>query len=58
MTAGRGCERLAAADALARITERAGTDFDAAIVEVLGRTVGDGNLEANLPAVALPATPS
>jgi hypothetical protein len=25
---------------------------------VLGRTVGDGNLEANLPAVALPATPS
>ena len=58
MTAGRGCERLAAADALANITERAGTDFDAAIVEVLGRTVGDGNLEANLPAVALPATPS
>ena len=58
MTAGRGCERLAGADALTRPTEKAGTEFDGAIVEVLGRSIRESNLEGNLPAVALPATAS
>jgi len=58
MTAGSGCERLAGADALTRLTEKAGTEFDGAIVEVLGRSIRESNLEGSLPAVALPATAS
>ena len=58
LTAGRGFDRLTALEALAKITERAGTEFDPAIVEALGRTVRDGNLELVLPSVALPAIPA
>jgi diguanylate cyclase (GGDEF)-like protein len=55
-SAGRATPRLAPADALARVTEKAGTEFDPAIVEALARSIRDGTLEPVLPSVALPAT--
>jgi diguanylate cyclase (GGDEF)-like protein len=55
LTAGRGCTRVTPQDALARVKEGAGTEFDPVIVEALGRAVQDGGLELNLPDIALPA---
>jgi diguanylate cyclase (GGDEF)-like protein len=57
-TAGRGCERLAPAEVLVRVSESAGSQFDPAVVEALGRRIRDGNLESVLPSAALPATAS
>jgi len=56
LSAGRGCQRLAPPDALKAVTDRAGSEFAPDIVEALGRSVRDGNLDPNLPSVALPAT--
>jgi len=55
MTAGRGCPRLAPTAAMEKMTEGSGSEFDPAVVEALGRAVRDGNLELNLPDIALPA---
>lgn len=55
LTAGRGCARVAPQDALARVKEGTGTEFDPAVVDALGRAVQDGGLELNLPDIALPA---
>jgi HD-GYP domain-containing protein (c-di-GMP phosphodiesterase class II) len=55
LTAGRGCTRVTPQDALARVKEGAGTEFDPVVVEALGRAVQDGGLELNLPDIALPA---
>jgi diguanylate cyclase (GGDEF)-like protein/putative nucleotidyltransferase with HDIG domain len=55
LTAGRGCARMTAQDALARVKEEAGTEFDPVVVDALGRAVQDGGLELNLPDIALPA---
>jgi diguanylate cyclase (GGDEF)-like protein len=55
LTAGRGCERLSAQDALARIKEASGTEFDPSLVEALAGAVQDGHLELNLPDLAFPA---
>jgi diguanylate cyclase (GGDEF)-like protein/putative nucleotidyltransferase with HDIG domain len=56
LSAGRGVARMTAQDALAKVSEGSGTEFDPAVVEALGRAVRDGGLELNLPDVALPAT--
>jgi HD-GYP domain-containing protein (c-di-GMP phosphodiesterase class II) len=58
LSAGRGCERVAPPDAFKLVTARAGTEFDPAIVEALGRFVRDGSLEPVLPSMALPAVPA
>jgi len=58
ITAGRGSDRLAPPDALKLVASRTGTEFDPAIVEALGRSVRDGNMEPALPSVALPAMAS
>ena len=58
MTAGRGGERVAASEALKRVSEKVGSEFDGAIVDALGRSVDDGNMDAALPATALPASVS
>jgi diguanylate cyclase (GGDEF)-like protein/putative nucleotidyltransferase with HDIG domain len=55
LTAGRGCPRLAPADALADVTKGSGTEFDPAVVDALTRAVQDRSLELNLPEIALPA---
>ena len=55
ITAGRGCERLASSEALARVGEKVGSEFDGALVEALGRTIRDGDIESALPTAALPA---
>jgi diguanylate cyclase (GGDEF)-like protein len=55
LTAGRGCARVTPQDALARVKEGAGTEFDPVVVDALGRAVQDGGLELNLPDIALPA---
>src|SRR6266567_918128 len=55
VTAGRGCERLAAPEALKYVGEKVGSEFDGALVEALGRTIRDGHVESALPALALPA---
>ena len=55
ITAGRACERLAAPEALKHVGEKVGSEFDAALVEALGRTIRDGHIESALPSVALPA---
>jgi response regulator RpfG family c-di-GMP phosphodiesterase len=55
ITAGRGCERLAAAEALKHVGEKIGSEFDGALVEALGRTIRDGDIESALPTAALPA---
>jgi putative nucleotidyltransferase with HDIG domain len=57
LTAGRGCERLNAAAALASLKIGSGTEFDPAVVEALSRVASDGNFESALPAAALPAVP-
>src|SRR5437879_5867508 len=54
LTAGRGVERMASADAIKLVTEKGGTEFDAALVEALGRS-RDSSPEPTLPSVALPA---
>ena len=54
-TAGRGCERVAAAAAVDQLKATSGTEFDPAVVDALGRAVAEGTLEPSLPAVALPA---
>ena len=56
LSAGRGCQRLAPPDALKAVTDRAGSEFAPDLVEALARSIRDGNLEPNLPSVALPAT--
>jgi diguanylate cyclase (GGDEF)-like protein/putative nucleotidyltransferase with HDIG domain len=58
LTAGRGGARLAGADALPSVRQGAGTEFDPAVVDALGRAVQDGGLELNLPDVAWPASAS
>ena len=55
LTAGRACDRLSALDALARVREGAGTEFDPEAVQALGRAVEDGSLELHLPDLAWPA---
>ena len=55
LTAGRGYERQTAAVALERIVEGAGSEFDPAAVEALGRAIRDGSLDLVTPALALPA---
>ncbi len=55
LTAGRGVERLTAAEALKQMTQKIGGEFDGAIVEALGRSIRDSAPEAILPGVALPA---
>ena len=54
-TAGRGCEKMSAAAALDKLKAGSGAEFDPAVVDALVRSIGDGGLEAPLPAVALPA---
>jgi diguanylate cyclase (GGDEF)-like protein len=54
LTAGRGCPRVPPQDALTRVKEGSGTEFDPAVVEALGRAVQDGSLELNLPVLAFP----
>jgi diguanylate cyclase (GGDEF)-like protein len=56
LTAGRGCPKVTPEEALKEVTAASGTEFDPAAVEALGRAVHDGNLELNLPQIALPAT--
>jgi response regulator RpfG family c-di-GMP phosphodiesterase len=56
MTAGRGFVRLTPQEALAKVAEGSGTEFDPAVVDALGRAVRDGGLELNLPDLAFPAT--
>jgi len=56
LTAGRGCPKVSPEEALKEVTAGSGTEFDPAAVEALGRAVHDGNLELNLPQIALPAT--
>ncbi len=55
LTAGRGVERLTAAEALKDMTEKIGSEFDGPIVEALGRSIRDSAPEPVLPGVALPA---
>ena len=55
LTAGRGCARVDAASAMAAVKAGAGTEFDPAAVDALGRAVQDGSLELDLPDLALPA---
>jgi diguanylate cyclase (GGDEF)-like protein len=56
LTAGRACDRLAPQDAVRKVLEGSGTEFDPAAVEALSRSVQDGSLELNPPDMALPAT--
>jgi diguanylate cyclase (GGDEF)-like protein len=58
LTSGRGGARLAPSEALTKVEEGSGTEFDPAIVEALGRAVHDGGLELNPPELALPAAPA
>jgi len=55
MTAGRCCARLGSLEALEEVQKGAGTEFDPAVVEVLGHVVQDRGLELNLPDISLPA---
>jgi diguanylate cyclase (GGDEF)-like protein/putative nucleotidyltransferase with HDIG domain len=55
LTAGRGSARIASKEAMVRVQEGAGTEFDPAVVEALSKAVQDGGLELNLPGIALPA---
>jgi diguanylate cyclase (GGDEF)-like protein len=57
MTAGRGCDRLGPMEALDRITEGSGSEFDPAVVDALGRTLRDGSLDLVTPDMSLPALP-
>jgi response regulator RpfG family c-di-GMP phosphodiesterase len=56
LSAGRACDRLSPQDAVRKVAEGSGTEFDPAAVEALNRAVQDGSLELNPPAIALPAT--
>ncbi len=55
LTAGRGCPRITPQEALAKVKEGVGTEFDPFAVEALSKAVQDGGLELNLPDIALPA---
>ena len=55
LTAGRACDRVSTQDALARVKEGSGTEFDPQVVEALAHAVQDGSLELNLPDLAFPA---
>jgi len=55
LTAGRGCARVTPPEALAKVNEGSGTEFDPAVVDALSRAVQDRGLELNLPDIALPA---
>jgi diguanylate cyclase (GGDEF)-like protein/putative nucleotidyltransferase with HDIG domain len=55
LTAGRGYERQTAIVALDRIVEGAGSEFDPAVVDALGRAIRDGSLDLVTPELALPA---
>ncbi len=54
-TAGRGCARITPKAAQDQVVAGAGTEFDPAVVEALGRAVRDGSFELTLPDLALPA---
>ncbi|HEV2967697.1 MAG TPA: diguanylate cyclase [Candidatus Dormibacteraeota bacterium] len=54
-TAGRGCVRITSKAAQDQVVAGAGTEFDPAIVEALGRAVRDGSFELTLPDLAFPA---
>jgi diguanylate cyclase (GGDEF)-like protein/putative nucleotidyltransferase with HDIG domain len=54
-TAGRGCVRITPKAAQDQVVAGAGTEFDPAVVEALGRAVRDGSFELALPDLALPA---
>lgn len=55
LTAGRETPRLSAQEALIKVKEGSGTEFDPSMVEALSRAVQEGSLDLNLPAIALPA---
>ncbi|MDQ6880454.1 MAG: HD domain-containing protein [Candidatus Dormibacteraeota bacterium] len=55
LTAGRACDRMEPVAALDRVTEGAGSEFDPALVEALGRTIRDGSLDLVTPDLSLPA---
>jgi diguanylate cyclase (GGDEF)-like protein/putative nucleotidyltransferase with HDIG domain len=55
LTAGRGCARITPQEALIKVREGSGTEFDPSVVEALGRAVQDGSVELNLPDLAFPA---
>jgi diguanylate cyclase (GGDEF)-like protein/putative nucleotidyltransferase with HDIG domain len=57
-TAGRGCARVTPKAAQDQVVAGAGTEFDPAVVEALGRAVRDGSFELILPDLALPAVPA
>jgi diguanylate cyclase (GGDEF)-like protein/putative nucleotidyltransferase with HDIG domain len=54
-TAGRDCVRITPKAAQDQVIAGAGTEFDPAVVEALGRAVRDGSFELTLPDLALPA---
>ena len=54
-TSGRGCVRITPKAAQDQVVAGAGTEFDPAVVEALGRAVRDGSFELTLPELALPA---
>jgi HD-GYP domain-containing protein (c-di-GMP phosphodiesterase class II) len=56
LTAGRECRQLTPQEALDRVAEGSGSEFDPAVVASLIRCVRDGSLDLNPPALALPAT--
>ncbi len=58
LTAGRGCPRITPQEALIKVREGSGTEFDPSVVESLGRAVQDGSVELNLPDLAFPAIPA
>lgn len=55
LTAGRDCARLTLSEALTKVRDGSGSEFDPAIVDALDRAVQDGSLDLNLPGVAFPA---
>ena len=57
LTAGRGCERLAAQAAFQKVSEGSASEFDSALVESLGRAIRDGSLDLVTPDLSLPAAP-
>jgi len=56
LTAGRGFEQQPAAVAFERVEEGAGSEFDPAVVEALGKAIRDGSLDLVTPDLSLPAT--
>jgi diguanylate cyclase (GGDEF)-like protein len=55
LTAGRGCARMTPPEAVVKVKEGSGTEFDPAVVDALSRAVQEGSLDLNLPDIALPA---